>query len=110
MALNYPDIPLNQRITIQFPDDALGRGVRVVIVDGQDETAADNNAAWAQSLFHLDDLLCTLLSHAQVEVTEAGCTDRYTGETFQDGAVLVDLDGVDPVSVVFEDLEQAPAA
>lgn len=50
-----------------------------------------------------------MLFHAQVEVTENGETTCYTGEMFQDGGVLVDLDGVDPVSVTFEDVEPVAA-
>ncbi len=107
MALNYSDIPLNQRIIIQFPDDEVGRGVRIEILDGQDDNAAGNAAAWAEGAFSLDDLLFTLLGHAQIEVTEAGETTHYTGETFQDGGVLCDLDGVEPASVTFADLEPA---
>jgi hypothetical protein len=107
MALDYANIPLNQRIIIQFPDDEVGRGVRIEILDGQDDDAAGNAAAWAAGEFSLDDLLFTLLSHAQIEVTEADETTCYTGETFQDGAVLRDLDGVEPASVTFADLEPA---
>lgn len=109
MALNFPDIPLDQKITIQFADDEVGRGVRIVILDSSDGTAAENAAGYAADEFTLDDLFCTLLFHAEVEVTENGETTRYTGETFQDGAVLVDLDGVEPVSVTFEDYQPAAA-
>lgn len=101
------DFPLNQKITIVFDTDEPPRHIVLTIIDSQDDNAAGNTEAWAAGDFELDDLLCTLARNAEITLEENGNTESYTGATFEDGGMLVDLDGVEPTSVTFVDLEPA---
>lgn len=100
-------LPLTQRTTVQFGED--GRNVSVVILDAADDTAANLATAYGENQFTVDDIFWCAGDEAQIEVREAGNVTTYTGETFDHGGVLVDLDGVDPLWVKFEDLQDAPA-
>lgn len=102
------DLPLEQLITVVFEVAEPKRRVVVVIKDAVDGTAAEMTADWAREAFTLDDLFGSIVPHAEVTVTENdGEPEYYTGETFDCGAVLRELDGVEPTSVTFADLESA---
>lgn len=104
------DLPLNQLITVVFDVEEPKRHVIVVIEDASDDDAAVANEDWARKAFTLDDLFGSIVVHAEVTVTENdGVPEHYTGESFDGGAVLRELDGVDPSSVTFADyLRRAP--
>jgi hypothetical protein len=102
------DFPLDQKITITFRTDEPARQVVVTILDNSDGVSAeDSTAAYAANQFSLDDILGTLTRNAEITVEENGNVEHYTGATFDDGGVLRDLDGVEPVSVIFADYQPA---
>jgi hypothetical protein len=102
------DLPLEQLITVVFEVAEPKRRVVVVIKDAADGTAAELSADWARGDFTLDDLFGSIVPHAEVTMTENdGEPEHYTGETFRGGEVLRELDGVEPTSVTFADLESA---
>jgi hypothetical protein len=110
MPLDIPalrDLPLTQKITAVFETEEPARRVEVVILDTVDGPAEEMNADWARGDFTLDDLFASCVPQAVITVTENGNVETYDGISFDDGAVLRELDGVDPVSVVFEDLPDA---
>jgi hypothetical protein len=101
------DLALNQLITIVFETDEPKWRVIVVALDAADDNAADATEQWRDGAFNIDDLLGSFQRTAQIEVTENGRTEHYTGEQFDAGAVLRELDGVEPARVTFADLEAA---
>jgi 23S rRNA U2552 (ribose-2'-O)-methylase RlmE/FtsJ len=105
--MSLADLPLTQRITVLFDVEEPKRHVEVVILDAADDNAATVTADWAADAFTLEDLFGAVLDHAKVAVTENGETQTFTGKEFHGGLVLRELDGVDPTSVTFEDLESA---
>lgn len=103
--MSLADLPLEQLITVVFEVAEPRRRVVVAIEDAPDGTAAEMTADWANKAFTLDDLLGSIVPHAKVVVTENdGNPEHYTGETFDAGSVLRELDGVEPTSVTFADL------
>lgn len=103
--MSIRDLPLEQQITVTFDTEEPKRQVVVVILDAAETSAADENAHWAAGAFTVDDVFGSIVEHAEVTVTEnGGDPERYTGESFDAGSVLRELDGVAPTSVVFVDL------
>lgn len=101
------DIELNQQITITFKTDEPARDITLVVLDAAETDAATATADYRAGTFDLDDLLGSIWGGAQITYTENGETEQLTGEQFHTTHPLRDLDGVEPVSVTFEDLQVA---
>jgi hypothetical protein len=100
-----PDLALNQLITIVFETDEPRRRVVLTVKDAVDDNAAAMAEQFAAAEFTIDDLLGSFWRAAEIEVAENGNVERYTAAEFDAGAVLRELDGAEPTSVTFADLE-----